>query len=160
VSGPKPKPTALKVIQGNPGKRRLPKNEPKPRRIAPDPAAYLDADAVKVWKELAPELEAVGVLTIVDRYAFAAYCQAVADIAGLSAFLAEHGETHNTGQHGAIQQRPQVAMLHKAYDRAAKFGAEFGIGAASRTKVEVKPREQEQDPLEAVRKVTSRRGTR
>jgi len=30
MAGRKPKPTALKIIEGNPGKRPLNKNEPKP----------------------------------------------------------------------------------------------------------------------------------
>ncbi|HZK10243.1 MAG TPA: phage terminase small subunit P27 family, partial [Clostridia bacterium] len=33
--GRKPKPTALKVLEGNPGKRPLNKNEPQPERKAP-----------------------------------------------------------------------------------------------------------------------------
>ena len=35
MPGPKPKPTRLKVLQGNPGHQKLPKNEPKPRPIRP-----------------------------------------------------------------------------------------------------------------------------
>ncbi|MEQ8198694.1 MAG: phage terminase small subunit P27 family, partial [Clostridiaceae bacterium] len=32
--GRKPKPTAIKVLEGNPGKRPLNKNEPKPEKKA------------------------------------------------------------------------------------------------------------------------------
>ena len=45
--GRKPKPTHLKVLAGNPGKRPLPKNEPKPKPIAPRCPQWLDPIARK-----------------------------------------------------------------------------------------------------------------
>lgn len=41
ITGPKPKPTAIKILEGNPGKRPLNLNEPKPQRIAPECPVYL-----------------------------------------------------------------------------------------------------------------------
>ena len=41
MPGPKPKPTSLKLLQGNPGHRALPKSEPQPRPVAPDCPDYL-----------------------------------------------------------------------------------------------------------------------
>jgi hypothetical protein len=32
-TGPKPKPTSLKLVQGNPGKRPIPEDEPKPEVV-------------------------------------------------------------------------------------------------------------------------------
>src|SRR4051812_31093346 len=72
--GRKPKPTALKRAEGNPGKRRLPANEPTPEIAAPDCPAHLTAGARAEWDRLAPELEANGLLTRVDRAALAGYC--------------------------------------------------------------------------------------
>lgn len=51
--GRKPKPTALKVLEGNPGKRQLNVVEPKPRNKAPKCPAWLDAEAKKEWRRLA-----------------------------------------------------------------------------------------------------------
>lgn len=36
IRGKKPKPTNLKILEGNPGKRPLNLNEPKPIPIAPE----------------------------------------------------------------------------------------------------------------------------
>ena len=51
--GRQPKPTALKIIQGNAGKRDLNENEPTPehldKAVAPD---YLCDVAVKKWHEM------------------------------------------------------------------------------------------------------------
>ena len=46
----RPKPTNLKLIEGNPGKRPLPGNEPKPKPKAPSMPSDLDYQAKKTWK--------------------------------------------------------------------------------------------------------------
>lgn len=74
MPGRKPKPTKLKVLQGNPGKRKLPKNEPKPDPVIPDCPSHLDAIAKKEWKRFAKVLDKLGLLTEIDGSAFAAYC--------------------------------------------------------------------------------------
>jgi phage terminase small subunit len=59
----KAKPTALKVLEGNRGKRKLPKNEPKPYPKVPDMPEGLDERAQETYKTLAPKLEKLGLLT-------------------------------------------------------------------------------------------------
>jgi len=61
--GTKPKPTALKVLEGNPGKRPLNENEPKPEPKAPVCPKWLDNYAHKVWERLAPVLKQMGLLS-------------------------------------------------------------------------------------------------
>lgn len=79
MPGSPPKPTHLKLITGNPGKRKLNKNEPKPTvSIPPVPDHHSDEAKVE-WARIAVELNAVSLLTQVDRAALAAYCQAWAD---------------------------------------------------------------------------------
>ena len=68
--GRKPKPTALKLLEGNPGKRPLNGREPVPPRAALKCPAWLLPEAKKEWKRLAPALEAMGVLTMADLTAF------------------------------------------------------------------------------------------
>ena len=41
-SGRKPKPTAVKALEGNPGKRSLNTGEPKPEKKAPRCPAWLE----------------------------------------------------------------------------------------------------------------------
>lgn len=70
----KPKPTALKLIEGNRGKRRIPE-EVKPRPVIPDCPRELDSGAKRFWKYLAPKIERLGLLTEVDGDTFAGVCQ-------------------------------------------------------------------------------------
>jgi P27 family predicted phage terminase small subunit len=73
------KPTELKAIEGNRGKRSLNRNEPQPdflNELAPP--AWLPADAAAVWSELAFRLRATKVLTVLDVPAFETTCVAIA----------------------------------------------------------------------------------
>jgi len=151
------KPTALRVLEGNRGKRPLPKNEPKPRPITPDPPPYLSPLARRRWDELLPELEIIGTLTIVDGDVLACYAMAYADVVELTADIEAEGRSYSFGLNGAQAPRPEVGMLNRAKDDLRRFGAELGVGAASRTKVEVKKPDAGQTPLEAVRQATRRR---
>ena len=76
--GRKPKPTALKVLEGNPGGRPLNPNEPKPAKKAPRCPSWLEDEAKKEWKRMGKTLEQMGLLTEMDMAAFAGYCQAYA----------------------------------------------------------------------------------
>jgi phage terminase small subunit len=73
MRGAKPKPTALKFLQGNPGHRPLNEHEPKPRVGCKKPD-YLDEHASKVWDRLAPRLIQLGILTELDGATFALFC--------------------------------------------------------------------------------------
>ena len=50
--GRKPTPTAIKDLEGNPGKRKLNENEPKPEKKAPACPKWLSKDARKEWHRL------------------------------------------------------------------------------------------------------------
>ena len=158
MSGPQPQPTALKLVRGNPGKRKLPQNEPKPRPILPDPPRYMGKLAKSRWNELLPELDYMGTLTATDAEVLAGYCQAYEQVCRLTADLEKHGRTYQVGTNGALSARPEVTMLNRAWDDIRKFGAELGVGAASRSKIEVRKREHsDEDPTAKAIATASRR---
>ncbi len=73
--GPRPQPTALRVLRGNPGKRPLNADEPKPASIASiAPPVWLDPTAAEAWRELAPRLQKLGLLTELDQQRFSMLC--------------------------------------------------------------------------------------
>jgi P27 family predicted phage terminase small subunit len=69
-------PTALKRRNGNPGKRGYNHAEPQPPTTLPDCPPHLSDTAMDEWDRLAGVLHGIGLLTLVDRAALAAYCQA------------------------------------------------------------------------------------
>jgi len=74
--GRKPKPTALKALEGNPGRRALNENEPKPRGAVSACPDWLEDEAKAEWARMGEILARMGVLTEVDLTACAGYCQA------------------------------------------------------------------------------------
>ena len=50
--GRKPKPTAMKELEGNPGKHPLNTSEPKPNKKAPACPKWLEPEAKKEWRRL------------------------------------------------------------------------------------------------------------
>ena len=107
--GRKPKPTALKVLEGNPGKRPLNDHEPIPPKGELKCPSWLLPEAKKEWKRLSSSLEAMGVLTMADLTAFAGYCQAYARWKEAEEFITQHGSIFKTPS-GYVQQVPQVSI--------------------------------------------------
>lgn len=96
VTGRKPKPTALKILEGNPGKRPLNDKEPKPDSKAPRCPSWLEEEAKREWKRMSKTLETIGVLTKIDKAAFAGYCQAYATWKEAEEVLSKHGTIFRT----------------------------------------------------------------
>lgn len=107
--GRKPKPTAMKELEGNPGKHPLNTSEPKPNKKAPACPKWLEPEAKKEWRRLAKQMEAIGILTEVDMAAFAGYCQAYARWKEAEEFITQHGTIVKTPS-GYWQQVPQVSI--------------------------------------------------
>ena len=132
--GRKPKPTALKVLEGNPGKRRLNDNEPKPDKKAPSCPKWLEPEAKKEWRRLAKKMEMMGVLTEVDMAAFAGYCQAYARWKEAEEFISQHGTIVKTPS-GYWQQVPQVSIAQTYLKVMNRFAEQFGLTPASRSRI-------------------------
>ena len=69
MAGRRPKPTALRLVEGNPGKRAINKKEPKPKRVIPSCPAHLDDSGKVAWGRLSVLLDRRGVLTEADSAA-------------------------------------------------------------------------------------------
>ena len=132
--GRKPKPTAIKELEGNPGKRKLNTNEPKPRAKAPPCPKWLEDDAKKEWRRLAKQMENLGTLTEVDMAAFAGYCQAYARWKAAEEFISRNGAIVKTPS-GYWQQIPQVSIAQQYLKQMSKFCEQFGLTPASRSRI-------------------------
>ena len=132
--GRKPKPTAIKRLEGNPGKRPLNIYEPKPKKKAPACPDWLDEEAKREWKRLAKTMEAMGVLTEADRAAFATYCDAYSKWKTATEFIDQHGLIFKTPS-GYIQQVPQVSIAQTYGKLMTKIATEFGLTPASRSRI-------------------------
>ena len=134
MPGRKPKPTALSIIQGNPGRRPYPKNEPKPKSVAPNAPAVLSPEAKKHWRVVVKQLHASKLMTRLDIDALVIYCEAYARWADANNQLMSQGLII-TSPHGYSVQNPLLSISNKAFDQLRAMLVEFGMTPSSRTKV-------------------------
>ena len=132
--GRKPKPTAMKELEGNPGKHPLNTSEPKPNKKAPACPKWLEPEAKKEWRRLAKQMEAIGILTEVDMAAFAGYCQAYARWKEAEEFITQHGTIVKTPS-GYWQQVPQVSIAQTNLKIMLKFCEQFGLTPSARSRM-------------------------
>jgi len=132
--GRKPKPTALKMLEGNPGGRPLNEAEPKPQKKAPRCPSWLEDEAKREWKRMAKVLEQMGLLTEMDMAAFAGYCQAYARWKEAEEFLTQHGSMVRT-PNGYLQQVPQVSIAQTNMKIMLKFCEQFGLTPSARSRI-------------------------
>ena len=136
--GRMPTPTAIKVLRGNPGKRALPKGEPRPAPAARVPSAprWLSEEARAEWKRLAPRLHAVGLLTEVDTQALGLLCEAFAQYVAAKGIVDREGLLL-VSEKGNAYQHPAAGLMTQARGELMKWAREFGMTPAARSRISV-----------------------
>lgn len=147
MAGRTPKPTALKLVTGNPGKRAINKAEPDPAYLTDlTPPAWLPAQAAEVWNDLAPKFAKAHLLTELDVELFAQGCVAVSQFrraavkAGDALVKSKHevndaGDLVEVGEH----VNPWLVVQSMASKQAGAVLREFGAGPVSRSRIMLQP---------------------
>jgi P27 family predicted phage terminase small subunit len=133
--GPAPKPTALKELAGNPGKRPLNKNEPRPRVAIPPCPKWLTGVARTEFKRAAKLLVNLQVLTEADRTALAAYAHQYAKWLEAEQKVVELGAVLVSPKSGGLYINPWQGVANMALKNLRSLAAEFGMTPASRSRV-------------------------
>ena len=135
MAGRKPKPTHLKLIAGNPGKRPLNRKEPRPKGALFAPPDDLPEAARPFWAHVIASAPA-GLLYqldlgVVKVYVVAAWlhADAVRKVAA-STLLAR---TPN----GSLQQNPFLPIVNRQALIMLKAAAEMGFTPSSRSRVQM-----------------------
>lgn len=138
MPGRRPKPTHLKIVTGNPGKRALNKREPKPRREIPACPAHLSDVSKVAWRRVAEMLDRIGVLTECDSLALERLCDCYAEILACRELIDRDGRTYKTVTAQGdtlIKGNPAVSQLRAADAQFKSYLVEFGLTPAARSKV-------------------------
>jgi len=132
MAGRRPKPTHLKVVAGNPGKRPLPENEPQPAKGIPKCPSYMPATAKHAWREVCQLLSDMGVLTLADKMALELLVGAYAEYRK----AAQHVYKHGFDSAGRVGGRNAAAcQLSDAWKRIRAMLIEFGLTPAARSRI-------------------------
>jgi len=142
--GTKPTPTALKLIKGNPGKRTINRDEPKPESKAPPMPAVLDSVGQEHWNYLVSELEKMGTLASSDMGVIAMAACAYSRWYHAEETLNRYIEKSDTGYIDAVKtssgiliQNAVVGISNAAAKALVKYCSELGLTPSSRTRVHI-----------------------
>ena len=135
MKGRKPKPTLLKVLNGNPGKRPLNEREPQPLEGVPERPLWLDGEAQAEWERVVPELQAMGLLSSADRAALAAYCTAWSRWVQAEAQVRKYGPIVKSPEKGFPMKSPYLTIADQALETMRKLMVEFGLTPSSRSRI-------------------------
>jgi P27 family predicted phage terminase small subunit len=137
MRGRKPKPTALKILYGNPGKRRLNENEPKPPNEIPEPPDHLDDVAKKEWARITVLLSQLRLIAQLDMAGIAAYCVAFSRWADAEKKVAKHGIIVISPNKKLPMKSPYLCVAKAAMEAMRKMLGEFGLTPTSRARLQV-----------------------
>src|ERR1035441_5910662 len=121
--GPIPKPTAIEIAEGRPGKRPLNGREPQPRAVTPKCPAYLDKRAKEEWRRLVPILRRA------------------------QAKLNETGILYKAPS-GYVMQSPLLPVVNAQVDTISRLSREFGLTPAARSRLTITDQDADIDVLE------------
>ena len=153
ITGRKPKPTALKLLTGNPGGRKLNPHEAKPDLTQPSSPDFLNEHAKNEWDRVVGTLFRTGLMTELDRSVLAAYCQSYGRWVQAERALAQMAEAQpDAGQvltivthNGTAMQNPLIGIANKAKADMVRFAIEFGMSPSARSRVNASPNEMADD---------------
>lgn len=151
MKGRKPKPSAVRVRDGNPGHRTINVDEPQIPTAADAfdaaPAAlehYVEARAE--WGRLAPLLRKAGQITEADRSALLALCLEWDRYLDAMARVRTHGLVVTT-KTGHPMTNPYLSIATRALASCNKLWPELGLTPSSRSRVKATPLELPGDPF-------------
>lgn len=139
LRGPRPQATVVKLLKGNPGRRPINMNEPKPPPGAPDVPPGLDTEQQVEFDKVCRWLAPMGLLTKADQTIVAAYAVSLARfwvlnrrMAMLQIEIESTWATHRTmsdeirtegeliqGARGSMKPNPRLKALHRLDMRLA-----------------------------------------
>ena len=151
MKGRKPVPTHLKVIRGNPGKRKLNKNEPLPIGDLVDAPEWMAESQRQNWN-YAVENAPKGLLKKLDRSVLVAWTVAEDLHRRSSEQVEKFGILTKAPNTGLPMQSPYLPVVNKQAQIMLKAAELLGLTPASRSRVQViedRPSDEE-DPWAAL----------
>jgi P27 family predicted phage terminase small subunit len=136
-------PVRLKLLRGNPGKRRTgdvfePPRPPEP----PKPPEFLGGYAREEWERVAPGLALFGLLSDLDVMPLSAYCLAFQrwrEAEELLKQLADVDEKAHglliKGSKGQARSNPLIQIAREAANDMVRIAGEFGFSPAARSRI-------------------------
>ena len=134
--GPQPTPTAILALRGS-TRAGMRQAEPEADGATPSMPAWLTPRAKAAWKYAAPRLQAMGVLSSLDRLALARYCDTAIRWREAVEWIADDAtsgiRTAIDGNDNTLEtEHPMVKRAERLADQLRKDERLFGLSPAFR----------------------------
>ena len=141
------KPTALKLVQGNPGKRKLKKNVLSPCSLesVPEPPDWFGEIAKAMWTNVAPWLVEVKILGATELHNLEVFCMAYQRFREAQEEISKNGITLMGAQHPI--KNPACTVSNETLRQLATYGGLLGLDPAARERLS--PAENKKPGLES-----------
>lgn len=150
MAGRRPKPTNLRLVTGNAGKRPINTNEPQPREGFPDIPKHLNKKTRDTFVWVCGLLDDMGLLTVVDGIAIECLAKCYIEIMECDKNIEKYGyvrEVVSTTGELVLKANPAVSQRADADRRLRAWLVEYGLTSASKTKVKSRVKEEKEDEL-------------
>ncbi len=148
--GNRPKPTALKLLQGNAGRRPINKAEPQPKQGIPKMPKWLKEFPIakKEWKRESKELDDMGILTTAESGALAMRCYLAAQIQEMALEIKKEGRVAYMSRMDSLgnevmeaKTNPKCVQIKNLITEYRQFGSLMGFDPSSRSKLKTEIKE-------------------
>jgi phage terminase small subunit len=145
--GRPPKPTAEKILNGNPGRRPLPEGEPR-FAGSPEMPSWLDEDAGELWRSVVAELTHAGIGRKIDSTILAGMCRWYSLWRSFDQKL----------QGGDVEWKT-ICGAAATWKQFSAIACKFGLTPSDRTRIKADATPlQDDDPLTAILRRRAERG--
>jgi P27 family predicted phage terminase small subunit len=135
-----PRPTNLRILRGD-HPERVNRDEPQPADLPVSRPPWLSDEARRKWDDLAPQLDFMGVLTVVDVDMLASYCECYARWRRLVVMAAKSPPVFKRagrpGDDGAeetvLVKNPLWGQVRDATSELRVLAREFGLTPSARS---------------------------
>ena len=145
-SGPKKKPTALKVLQGTARHEDNNRNEVKPKPVIPVYSDAITQKAKHKYNKVAERLEKLGIISELDGDQLSIYCQCWIEWENLTEMIREDG-MFVSGQNGSKVKNPMLQVRRDICSELRGLAAQFGFTPSSRTGITPMPVPDDEDDI-------------
>lgn len=141
--GRKPKPTKLKVVQGNPGRRPLNKKEADVKSDTLKCPSWIKGEGRLEWKRMTEELAELGLLGSIDHAHLEMYCSSYGRMVEIEKKLSSLGDVTQKVLQKTINNNVIMNVLYCSLNKEKllihKLATEFGMTPSSRSRIPVEP---------------------
>lgn len=136
MRGRKPIPTAMKKINGNPGKRPLNDSEPTPPKGEPDMPEHLNETGREAWLWLSEMLGVMGLLAESDRAIMSLYCDTWSEYVDAREKVNTYGMVL-LSKGGVPYMSPYMMAESMLKKQLTQYLGELGLSPSSRSRLHV-----------------------